>query len=157
VTRGRINHESIRVQVRAVEPGDWPAFGNAVTSARTGNPAGRVVLTETLGVKGRPDELTETDIDLAVDLIQTSFGKVGWHRHSPLSFLAPPEGALPASRPDSPDCVAAPRDPFYFAAIASSPAAFNFALSAARSGPLKVFHRAITRAAACCAVVMAAS
>jgi hypothetical protein len=58
------------VQVRAVEPGDWPAFGNAVTSARTGNPAGlpgRVVLTDTLGVKGRPDELTETDIDLAVD------------------------------------------------------------------------------------------
>jgi len=62
-----VNHESIRVQVRAVEPGDWPAFGRAIVPPRGSAPPalpGRVVLTETLPVKGRPDELTETDIDL---------------------------------------------------------------------------------------------
>lgn len=64
-----VNHAALKVRAYAVGPADWPAFQKHVQSAWSNRappaPPGRLVLSRTLPVQGRPDELTETAIDLS--------------------------------------------------------------------------------------------
>jgi alpha-2-macroglobulin len=63
-----VNHDALKVRAYAVGPDDWPAFQKymqAAWSNTAGQPPGRLVLSKTLPVQARPDEMTETVIDLS--------------------------------------------------------------------------------------------
>ena len=64
-----VNHEALKVRVYAVGPADWPAFQKHMQAAWSNTappqPPGRLVLSKTLTVQARPDEMTETVIDLS--------------------------------------------------------------------------------------------
>jgi uncharacterized protein YfaS (alpha-2-macroglobulin family) len=63
-----INYDRLQAQAYAVEPKDWAAFKAYLTayySDKPVNPPGRLVFSKAIDTKGRPDELTETVIDLS--------------------------------------------------------------------------------------------
>jgi uncharacterized protein YfaS (alpha-2-macroglobulin family) len=63
-----VNHDALKVRAYAVGPGDWPAFQKhmqAAWSNTAGPPPGRLILSRTLPVRGRRDEMTETSLDLS--------------------------------------------------------------------------------------------
>ena len=64
-----VNHDALKVRAYAVGPSDWPAFQKHMqlswnNTARP-EPPGRLVLSKTVPVSARPDELTETRLDLS--------------------------------------------------------------------------------------------
>jgi alpha-2-macroglobulin len=72
-----INHPALRVRASSVTPEDWPAFQKFMQSRGDDKapPPGRSVLDTTVKVQGRPDELTETRIDLSPAL-QNGLGQL---------------------------------------------------------------------------------
>ena len=74
-----INYDRLKVRAYAVQPGDWPAFKSYLRdyyrTDRPPEPPGRPVLSETVRVASRPDEMVETAIDLAPAL-QDGLGHV---------------------------------------------------------------------------------
>ena len=74
-----INYDRLKVRAYAVQPGDWPAFKSYLRdyyrTDRPPEPPGRRVLSETVRVASRPDEMVETAIDLAPAL-QDGLGHV---------------------------------------------------------------------------------
>ena len=74
-----INYDRLKVRAYAVQPGDWPAFKSYLRdyqrTDRLPEPPGRPVLSETVRVASRPDEMVETAIDLAPAL-QDGLGHV---------------------------------------------------------------------------------
>ncbi len=64
-----INYNRLKVRAYAVQPADWPAFKSYLRdyyrTDRPPEPPGRPVLSETVRVESRPDEMVETAIDLA--------------------------------------------------------------------------------------------
>ena len=74
-----INYDRLKVRAYAVQPGDWPAFKSYLRdyyrTDRPPEPPGRQVLSETVRVESRPDEMVETAIDLAPAL-QDGLGHV---------------------------------------------------------------------------------
>jgi uncharacterized protein YfaS (alpha-2-macroglobulin family) len=64
-----VNHDALKVRAYAVGPADWPEFQKHIQQAwnntATAQPPGRLVLSRTVPVTARPDELTETRIDLS--------------------------------------------------------------------------------------------
>jgi alpha-2-macroglobulin len=67
-----VNHDALKVRAYAVGPADWPAFQKHMqlswSNTARPDPPGRLVLSKTLQVEARPDELTETAIDLSIAL-----------------------------------------------------------------------------------------
>ena len=61
-----VNHRSLRVRLFAVGPEDWGAFMSYFDGRDGGAkiPPGRVIVSDTIPVKGEPDEMAETRIDL---------------------------------------------------------------------------------------------
>ena len=74
-----INYDRLKVRAYAVQPGDWPVFKSYLRdyyrTDRPPEPPGRRVLSETVRVASRPDEMVETAIDLAPAL-QDGLGHV---------------------------------------------------------------------------------
>ena len=74
-----INYDRLKVRGYAVQPEDWPAFKSYLRdyyrTDRPPEPPGRPVLSETVRVASRPDEMVETAIDLAPAL-QDGLGHV---------------------------------------------------------------------------------
>jgi uncharacterized protein YfaS (alpha-2-macroglobulin family) len=66
-----VNQSSLRLQLYAVEPEQWGQYleylSNDATNKRT-TPPGKLVLTKSLTIKNRPDEMIETEIDLSPGL-----------------------------------------------------------------------------------------
>jgi hypothetical protein len=64
-----VNHDALKVRAYAVGPADWPAFQKYMQAAwsntAASDPPGRLVLSRTVPLAERPDELTETAIDLS--------------------------------------------------------------------------------------------
>jgi alpha-2-macroglobulin len=66
-----INHRALRVRLYSVQPGDWNAFAAYMKQSgygrreATGTPPGREAQATSVETGGRPDELTETRIDLS--------------------------------------------------------------------------------------------
>ena len=64
-----VNYDRLQVRAYAVQPQDWPAFKSYLRDYYRNDqppaPPGRQVLSETIQVKSRPDEMVETAIDLA--------------------------------------------------------------------------------------------
>ncbi len=67
-----VNYDRLKVRAYAVQPQDWSAFKSYLRdyyrTDRPPTPPGRQVLSETVQVKSRPDEMVETAIDLAPGL-----------------------------------------------------------------------------------------
>ena len=86
-----INYDRLKVRAYAVQPGDWPAFKSYLRdyyrTDRPPEPPGRPVLSETVRVASRPDEMVETAIDLAPAL-QDGLGHVVLVVEPVTSFLA---------------------------------------------------------------------
>ena len=80
-----INYDRLKVRAYAVQPGDWPAFKSYLRdyyrTDRPPEPPGRRVLSETVRVASRPDEMVETAIDLAPAL-QDGLGTRGPDRRA---------------------------------------------------------------------------
>ena len=64
-----VNHDALKVRGYAVAPADWPAFQKYMQAAwsntAAAEPPGRLVLSKTVPVQARPDEMTETSVDLS--------------------------------------------------------------------------------------------
>ncbi|MBA3242526.1 MAG: Ig-like domain-containing protein, partial [Acidobacteria bacterium] len=70
-----INHPSLKVSLYAVGPEDWEKYGAYMRGIsgyydqsqrqKQSTPPGRLVSTKTVAVAGRPDEMTETRLDLS--------------------------------------------------------------------------------------------
>lgn len=58
-----VNHDSLKVRLHSVGPEDWPGFQSVVDHTETSIP-GKLILSETVKVNARPEELAETRIDL---------------------------------------------------------------------------------------------
>jgi hypothetical protein len=96
-----VNYDHLKVSLYSVGPDDWDQFMDYVRDQRgyqndasrkaQGIP-GRLVSTENVLVKGKPDELTETSIDLAPAL-RGGFGHV-------IVMVEAPARAEPKRRPD---------------------------------------------------------
>src|SRR5258706_113707 len=66
-----VNHDALRVQAYAVGPEDWPRFQKYLQEGwreKSAAPPGRRRLSTTVPVRGEPDTLTETRLDLAAAL-----------------------------------------------------------------------------------------
>jgi uncharacterized protein YfaS (alpha-2-macroglobulin family) len=67
-----VNHAALKVRAYAVVPADWPAFQKHMQSSWSNTeasaPPGRLVLSKTVPLAARDDELTETRIDLSAAL-----------------------------------------------------------------------------------------
>jgi uncharacterized protein YfaS (alpha-2-macroglobulin family) len=74
------NHESVKVQLYRVAPGDWDVFGNYLRNQwnRKKPPAlpGKKVVDQLVRTNGKKDELTEVPIDLAPALGKGGLGHV---------------------------------------------------------------------------------
>ena len=74
-----INYDRLKVRAYAVQPADWPALKSYLRdyyrTDRAPEPPGRRVLSETIRVASRPDEMVETAIDLTPAL-QDGLGHV---------------------------------------------------------------------------------
>jgi hypothetical protein len=64
-----VNHDALKVRAWAVGPADWAEFQKYMqaswSNTAVSQPPGRLVLSKTVPVQARPDELTETAIDLS--------------------------------------------------------------------------------------------
>src|SRR5258706_9187596 len=66
-----VNHDALRVQAYAVGPEDWPRFQKYLQEGwrdKSAAPPGRRLLSTAVPVRGEPDTLTETRLDLAAAL-----------------------------------------------------------------------------------------
>ncbi|MBA3714762.1 MAG: Ig-like domain-containing protein, partial [Pyrinomonadaceae bacterium] len=80
-----INHNTLKVSLYTVAPEDWERFGNYLRftsgygddnkSQKQATPPGKLSYSKTIEVKGQPDEMTETRIDLA-PAVKGEFGQV---------------------------------------------------------------------------------
>ncbi|HEX8710100.1 MAG TPA: alpha-2-macroglobulin family protein, partial [Pyrinomonadaceae bacterium] len=79
-----VNHSQLKVRLYAVEPEDWPKYVSYMrfisdyydkTAATQQTPPGRLLMSKTVNVQARPDELVETRLDLTPAL-KGSVGQV---------------------------------------------------------------------------------
>ncbi|HVF87327.1 MAG TPA: MG2 domain-containing protein, partial [Pyrinomonadaceae bacterium] len=79
-----VNHNTLKVSLYSVAPEDWEQYGKYLRyqsgyerapSRNQATPPGKSVFSKVIAVKGKPDELTETRIDLAPAL-KGEFGQV---------------------------------------------------------------------------------
>ena len=72
-----INQSQVKVSLHAVEPGDWAAYHDYLQSMSNEKrtPPGRLIKTERVAIKGEPDEISETAIDLSPAL-KNGYGQV---------------------------------------------------------------------------------
>ena len=96
-----INYDRLKVRAYAVQPQDWPAFKSYLRdyyqTDKSPEPPGRPVLSETVPVETRPDEMVETAIDLTPAL-QDGLGHVVLivePETSPLTSLLTGRGQIP--------------------------------------------------------------
>ncbi|HEY0137632.1 MAG TPA: Ig-like domain-containing protein, partial [Nannocystis sp.] len=95
-------HESLKVQIHAVTPADWDAYlkflrARNEDTLRRATPPGKPVFSDTVEIKGDPDVLTETAIDLRAALpaglghaivvvTPTKVPKEPWMRHEVITW-----------------------------------------------------------------------
>lgn len=96
-----VNYASVAVEIRRVEPGDWPEYLEARRGIwnRSTPPRlpGRVVFDDRVPIEGKPDEIARVAIDLAPYLNEAGAGQliVFAEADEVMHTVAAPKGRLP--------------------------------------------------------------